>query len=130
MTYVHSKQQDVGTPDIVQVLWTGWVSIICYKTQSRRYQGICRNHRDEFTTFYYLFYYLHNIFYYQHDIKQRGGGYAKHHLLLTIRYKCDTAAIPVALVLLLLAPQNNDIESRGLHSRGTRRKIVQRGTKN
>jgi hypothetical protein len=60
------------------------------------------------------------FFYYQHDIKQRGGGYAKHHLLLTIRYKCDTAAIPVALVLLLLAPQNNNIESRGLHSRGTR----------
>ena len=69
------------------------------------------------------------FFYYQHDIKQRGGGYAKHHLLLTIRYKCDTAAIPVALVLLL-APQNNDIESRGLHSRGMRRKIVHRGTKN
>ena len=97
----------------------------------KAHQGICRNHRDEFTTFYYLFYYLHNIFYYQHDIKQQGGGYAKHHLLLTMRYKCDTAAIPVALVmLLLLAPQNNNKESRGLHSRRTRRKIVQRGTKN
>ena len=70
-----------------------------------------------FTTF---FYYLHNIFYYQHDIKQRGGGYAKHHLLLTIRYKCDAAVIPVALVLLLLAPQNNDIERRGLHSRNAK----------
>ena len=94
------------------------------------YQGICSNHRDDFTTFYYLFYYHHNIFYYQHDIKRQGGGFAKHHLLLTIRYKCDTAPIPVALVLLLLAVQNNDIESRGLHSRGTQRKIVQRGTKN
>ena len=82
----------------------------------KAHQGICRNHRDEFTT-----YTTSTIFfYYQHDIKQRGGGYAKHHLLLTIRYKCDTAAIPIVLVLLLLAPQNNDIERRGLHSRNAK----------
>ena len=73
------------------------------KYLNRVYAGI----RDEFITFYYLFLLPPQYFLLPTRHQAAGRGVCK--APLTTRYKCDNAAIPVAL-MLLLAPQNNDIK--------------------